>query len=99
MSTIRIAPAVPIYRPQNKREQRIVNTSTKINSLPIKSEAEVVFDARYDFANMVITCGLGIACLGLFLALLIHNLGWLGLAIFLTGGVSLFFGWLAWTEE
>ncbi len=99
MLVSRIAPAVPVYRPQTKREVRIVNTSTKINYLPIKSEAEVVFDAKYDFWNMVITCGLGIACLGLFLALLIHNLGWLcGIGVFIALGVTVFFGWLAWTE-
>lgn len=83
----RVAPAVPVYRPQNKREIRVVNTSTKINALPMR---EVKVDPIGDTMNMIVTGSLGTIIAGCTLALLVHYLGGWGLVVLAALGLAVY---------
>ena len=91
----RIAPALPVYRPQIKREIRVINTKNKITSLPIR---EVKVDPVGDTANMIVTGSLGTIIVGCTLGLLIHNLGGWGLVAMAALGLAVWGAKGLWRE-
>lgn len=88
MGVERVAAAVPVYRVQQKRQQRqyIKQNQAKISHIELQTEAQeqLEFDAIVDTINMIVCVGAGVTIVGALLGLLIHHLGgwgWLPLPL------------------
>ena len=99
----RIAPALPVYRPQLKRQQKLYVVHAKKNKITswpyeIKTEAEVKIDAITDTINMLVCAGAGIVIAGSLLGLLIHYLGGWGLVAMAALGLAVWGAKGLWRE-